>query len=307
MVSATKAEVTRIERKLETREIAGSESNGERASDSTQTNDPAGEASGATEPERGAGKQEAAEKRVRRGRETIESNRPPDGGDAEAAGEPSPERNAGNGDPQRGNPGGDGTASEQAGGASNLMAKVSDAMSNLLSTLKPQSGGNSGDGRRNSQSGQKQNTKSTGDGRQNGAGQGPRGEGEQGEKREPDDSSGGSGLGADPNGEKHSGSSAGSENGSKDIRAAEQLDAMGKLSQILAKRSADLTGTMSVQVRSGPQRLTVAYSPRPTEHAPAKAEAERDQIPLDLESYINRYFMAMRQRGAATLPPHKRH
>ena len=56
------------------------------------------------------------------------------------------------------------------------------------------------------------------------------------------------------------GSGIGSQDGSKEIKAAEQLKAMGKISEIIGQRAATVSGETSVEVESGSQKLRTAYS-----------------------------------------------
>ena len=102
----------------------------------------------------------------------------------------------------------------------------------------------------------------------------------------------------DPRGEARPGSGAGRDDGNKEIKAAEQLEAMGKISVILGKRSKDLTGTAYAEVTSGPQQLKTGYEARRVEHADVRAKADRDEIPLEFQGYVEQYFREMRKAGS---------
>ncbi|MBV9443215.1 MAG: hypothetical protein JO217_11015 [Acidobacteriaceae bacterium] len=88
--------------------------------------------------------------------------------------------------------------------------------------------------------------------------------------------------------EAHSG--IGRQDGDKSLRDAEQLKAMGKLAEIIGKRSANLTGEMTVETPSGKQQLKTAYSQRMGEHSDSGGEINRDEIPLADQQYVRDYM-----------------
>jgi hypothetical protein len=86
----------------------------------------------------------------------------------------------------------------------------------------------------------------------------------------------------------HSG--IGRQDGDKGVKEAEQLAAMGKLAEIIGKRSASLTGDMTVETPSGKQQLKTQYSQKLGHHADTGGEINRDQIPLADQQYIREYM-----------------
>jgi hypothetical protein len=86
----------------------------------------------------------------------------------------------------------------------------------------------------------------------------------------------------------HSG--IGRQDGDKDVKEAEQLKAMGKLAEIIGKRSASVTGDMMVENPSGKQQLKTEYSQRMGHHADLGGEINRDEIPLIYQSYVREYM-----------------
>ena len=64
--------------------------------------------------------------------------------------------------------------------------------------------------------------------------------------------------------QKQEGNGIGSQDGSKENHAAEQLKAMGKISEIIGRRSATVTGETSIEVQSGNQQLHTARRMRHT-------------------------------------------
>ena len=85
-------------------------------------------------------------------------------------------------------------------------------------------------------------------------------------------------------------SGIGREEGSKELREAEQLATMDKISELIGRRSQTLTGEVMVEVTSGKQQLRTAYSQQAAAHAEAGGEIHRDEIPLAYQSYVERYF-----------------
>lgn len=120
--------------------------------------------------------------------------------------------------------------------------------------------------------------------------QGQAGQGEQGEQA------------SSRAGQQQSRSGAGSTDGSKDVELARQLEAMGKLSEIIGRRAENITGEVMVEVRSGDQRLRTAYSETNAAHRTAGGEIHRDEVPLALRHYVQRYFEEVRKEAPTPTP-----
>ena len=182
--------------------------------------------------------------------------------------------------------------SSSSGESSGLLTKVEDAIENLLSSLKPP---RSFPGAR-PQPGEDQRGLE-GKGRQSGGQPGDSQEGQPGEEgRDSQDSQGKSaGRSEAQQASKQPGSGIGSEDGDKNIRQAEQLAAMGKIREIIGKRSANVTGEATVEVQSTSQQLRTPYAPRGAEHSQGGAEIGRDEIPVALQTYVERYFEQVRK------------
>jgi hypothetical protein len=95
--------------------------------------------------------------------------------------------------------------------------------------------------------------------------------------------------------QQQEGSGIGSADGSKEIKAAEQLKAMGKISEIIGKRSATVSGETTVEVQSGNQSLHTAYSTTNAAHAETDGDVTRDEIPVSLQAYVQQYFTEVRK------------
>jgi hypothetical protein len=94
------------------------------------------------------------------------------------------------------------------------------------------------------------------------------------------------------------GDGIGKQDGKKEIREAEQLKAMGKISEIIGQRSATVSGETSIEMQSGNQQLTTAYSNTSASHRETDGDVSRDEIPLALQSYVQQYFQEVRKSSA---------
>ncbi len=202
----------------------------------------------------------------------------------------------------------DGGQSANAGDNSSLASKLRDALSNLLSKMKPQSkpgGGKPSDSSqsansRSSQQGEKKegdskspgqeqadasaNSQSEGDQQQGGTQQASQGKSEGRSNNEPNSPDGKSGIGK--------------QDGDKAAREAAELAAMGKISEIIGKRAANISGEVMVEVSSGKQQLKTQYSQQNAAHVEAGGEINRDEVPLAYQQYVQQYFAQVRKLPA---------
>jgi hypothetical protein len=198
---------------------------------------------------------------------------------------------------------------------SNLMAKLRDAMSNLLSKMHQQSGGGSQRQSNTGQNAQKPGTQRAGQ-RQNGAaGEGQQQNGGQesadaeGRQASVEGKNGqnsqaqGAGHSNDQQGANQPGSGIGRQDGNKDTKLAEQAAAMGKISEIIGKRSANVTGEITVEVPSSQQRLQTPYSQSNATHADTGGEISRDEVPEILQQYVQQYFEQIRKQPSRKPEP----
>jgi len=200
---------------------------------------------------------------------------------------------------------------EQAnsGENSSLVNKVKDLFQNLLSSVKPpqtnpgnqqqnsdpnnqQGKGQQNAGKQDGKNGQQQNNGNPGDSE----------EGQNGEQaKSPQDPQGkGNGKSDSQQASKQPGSGIGNQNGDKTIKQAEDLAAMGKITELFGKRSASITGEATVEVEATSQQLHTPYAPRGAEHSQNGAEISRDEIPVAIEAYVQQYFEQVRKQA---IPP----
>ena len=200
---------------------------------------------------------------------------------------------------------------KQGGESNGLMDKMRDAMANLLSKLrmpqqlgdKQQNGSASQSmeaaGRQASnQKGMPSPGKPQADGQPNGEAKGDQGG---------DKSQNAQGKSGDQNSDRPSAQDAksgiGRQDGNKDTREAEQLAAMGKISEIIGKRSANITGEVMVEVQSGKQQLRTQYTQHNATHAEGGGEISRDEVPLIYQQFVQQYLEEVRKSPSPKTKP----
>lgn len=204
-----------------------------------------------------------------------------------------------------------GQQADQPGENSSLMDKMRDAMANLMNKLNSQQQKESGQQQaQNSKGGQP-----SANARQQQAKQGPQGKGQPGaEQQSQNQQAGNENEDMDPSqsqqgkaGDKSSQQAASQENksgmgkqdGDKDVKLAEQLAAMGKISEIIGKRNEKLQGEVMLEVSSSKQQLKTQYSQRSAQHGDSGGEIHRDEVPLIYQNYVQQYFEEVRKTPAA--------
>ena len=220
-------------------------------------------------------------------------------GDSTSALDPSPSQS------------GDGPSKAQSASKSensSLMNKLRDAMADLLARLKMQPPNGEARTSSDTQEGLRAGQKKQGPGQKGDPGgekqQAAGSSGEEADRNGEGNSQGARGKSGDRaagqrgSGEERSG--MGKEEGSKELRDAEQLAAMGKISEIIGKRAANMTGEAMVEVRSSrEQSLKTPYAAREATHSEVGGEIHRDEIPLIFQSYVERYFEQVRKAPPA--------
>jgi len=204
---------------------------------------------------------------------------------------------------------------KNASESSSLMNKLKDAFQNLLSKAKPQQNqqgsGQQGKDQKSAQSKSPQGSKQNGkDGQpRNGSQQGDAQEGEDGqEAKNSENEQQGKGQGKSDSAQpsKQPGSGIGSQDGDKAIRNAEQLAAMGKISEILGKRSTTISGEATVEVQTTNQQLRTPYAQKGAQHTQGGAEISRDEVPVALQPYVQQYFEQVRKQSGTAAPAVKK-
>jgi hypothetical protein len=188
---------------------------------------------------------------------------------------------------------------------SSLTDKMRDALANLLSKLKmqPKNGGNKPGGQQQNQNGGQQQTAQNRQQNQNGqpspgkpqadAMASPDGQANQDAQGSEQAKSGqgkSNGKSDERSNSQDGKSGIGKQDGDKSLKEAEQLAAMGKISEIIGKRAQNVTGEVMVEVASGNQQLRTQYSQRKAAHADTGGEISRDEVPLAYQQYVQQYF-----------------
>ncbi|HLJ49840.1 MAG TPA: hypothetical protein VKU01_27690 [Bryobacteraceae bacterium] len=204
---------------------------------------------------------------------------------------------------------------QQSGDNSSLSEKMRDAIANLLSKMKmqPKSGGNSQQQSSSGQNSPQQSAQNRGNKDQSGS---PSGKPQADANSSQDGQSSQDAQGAQQaqNGQgKNDGKSAsnsqegksgiGSQDGDKAIKEAEQLAAMGKISEIIGKRAQNITGEVMIETASGKQQLRTQYTQRSATHGDSGGEINRDEVPLAYQQYVQQYFEEIRKLPAAKAKP----
>ncbi len=188
---------------------------------------------------------------------------------------------------------------------SSMLDKLKDAMANMLNKMKSappkeaQSAQNSQDSKSGSQEkGQKsaQNQKGSQSESQDADAQSDQQQ-QQGDKSEQKQSANAKSgdKSQDKNNSPDAKSGIGSSDGDKAAREAEQLKAMGKISEILGKRAQNVTGEVMVEVGSTKQQLKTPWAQKEATHVEAGSEIHRDEVPLMYQQFVQQYFEAIRK------------
>src|SRR5262249_5648001 len=93
----------------------------------------------------------------------------------------------------------------------------------------------------------------------------------------------------------------GSQDGDKNVKQAEALKAMGKISQILGKRAENVKGSVTMEVGQTKQQLKTASTEISPPHSDSGGEIPRDTVPPAYEQFVQQYFEQVR-KNTSTKP-----
>ena len=236
------------------------------------------------------------------GESNGESEQTPSGTDKMADNSAAPDKDGGRqGKPKAGAQQDNKSGPSNSGENSSLAEKMRDALSNLMSKLKMQD--KQGEGK---QGQQQQSSQQSAQQRQGKDDKGSPQQGKQSDSASSQDQQGDqegqssekASAAQNKSGSKSSDkppsqdgkSGIGKEDGDKSAKEAEQIAAMGKITEIIGKRAANMSGEVMVEVASGKQQLKTQYSQRKASHADAGGEVNRDEVPLEYQQFIQQYF-----------------
>jgi hypothetical protein len=186
-----------------------------------------------------------------------------------------------------------------------MMDRLKDAMQNLMSSVKPSKEGQQQSAKNQSKQG---NKKSDGQKGQK-SDQSPQDQeaeanadqqGQEGADQQSDNKS--SQKSQDKNSNQDAKNGIGAQDGDKALKQAQELEAMGKISQILGQRSAQITGEVTVEVGSSKQQLKTAWSSSQATHHDAGGEIHRDEVPLAYQEFVRQYFEEIHKPLAPAKP-----
>jgi len=95
----------------------------------------------------------------------------------------------------------------------------------------------------------------------------------------------------------------GASDGDKAAKEAEQLAAMGKISEIIGKRSQNVTGEVMVGSRVHQTAAEDALAQKQATHVEAGSEIHRDEVPLIYQQFVEQYFRGGSQGGRGQRSP----
>jgi hypothetical protein len=235
-----------------------------------------------------------------------------DKGDKSAASNDQNQDNSKEGDQKDGKQQGAKDAKQGQGNEnSSMLDKLKDAMANMLNKMKssPKDGQQPSQNSQNGeQSGQQdKSNKGQPSNRNDPSANSQADQQSEGADKSQSSDAKGQEKGQDKNASPDSKSGIGSADGDKAAREAAELAAMGKISEILGKRSANVTGEVMVEVGSTKQQLKTPWAQKQATHAEAGSEIHRDEVPLMYQPFVQQYFEEIRKSAvpAAKTPPAK--
>lgn len=186
----------------------------------------------------------------------------------------------------------------------NLLDKMRDALNNMMTKLKipnkPGENQQTAQSKQGKQAGQGQKQDKKGEQQQGQKGEGQQAQDQQGDQEgEGQQAQSAQGKNGDKSGDQKASQDAksgvGKSDGDKDVKYAEQLSAMGKISEILGKRAQNIQGEVMMEVQSGKQQLRTQYTSQQGSHQDSSGEIHRDEVPLQHQHYVQQYFEEVRK------------
>lgn len=269
----------------------------------------ANDAPDASDPQTGDNSKEAAQKGRQDEQNSEVQGDNSDKGDKQSNGNDASEDNAKqqnkDGKQQNAKDGKQGSESQN----SSLMDKLKDAMANMMNKMKSSSkdGQQSQQQQQNAQNGQQNQKDKSGQQGKQGQQQQAQSDaqsdqqGDAGDKKQTADAKGNE-KSSDKNASQDSKSGIGSADGDKAAKEAEQLAAMGKITEIFGKRAQNVTGEVMVEVGSSKQQLKTPWAQKQASHTEAGGEIHRDEVPLMYQQFVQQYFEEIRKSPKPAAP-----
>ena len=181
---------------------------------------------------------------------------------------------------------------------SGVLNKLKDALANMLNKMKPNANDSpKQQNAKNNQNGEKSDKGEKGEkqGDQKDGAESKSDDNPSGDQNQSDDAKSKASDQPGKPSAQESASGAGSKDGDKAAKDAKALEAMGKISEVLGKRSATVTGEMMIEVGNTKQTLKTAFTQQQAKHSEAGGEIHRDEVPLIFQPFVERYFEEIRK------------
>ena len=187
-----------------------------------------------------------------------------------------------------------------------MMDKLRDALNNMLSKMKPEGQQNANDsqpqdGKKGDSSDKSQKASQPGKDQQKADSQDSQADA-QGDQNSAADADARDAKKSSDKNSADAKSGAGSQDGEKAIHEAAELKAMGQITEVLGKRSQNVTGEVMIEVGNGKQPLKTPFAQREANHVEAGSEIHRDEIPLAYQEFVQQYFEQVRKPVATPKP-----
>jgi hypothetical protein len=206
-----------------------------------------------------------------------------DGSESKQAGDDAPQKEQASDDQKK--DGDTSGQSDQEGGS--VMDKLKQAVADLMNKMKPQNGKNEKGGPPDKQQNQDQ---------QAGEGEQQEGGGEQADSQQSADGQQGQKSASNKTQEPQQG--IGSQDGNKDVKDADAKKAMGKISELLAKRADNIKGAVMIEVGQTKQQLSTPVAQQASSQGAAGGEIHRDEVPAQYQQFVQKYFEQVRKNSA---------
>jgi hypothetical protein len=182
--------------------------------------------------------------------------------------------------------------SKQGTQSQSMMDKLKDAVQNLMDSMKSsedsQNSQNQNKGKQQQKSSDQQKGQKGDQSKSDSESAGADQQNQDGAQQQSDAKS--AQKSADKSSQQDAKNGAGSQDGDKLRRQAEELQAMGKISQILGQRSANITGEVTVEVGNTKQQLKTPWASSQAVHHDVGGEVPRDEVPLIYQEFVRQYF-----------------
>jgi len=181
-----------------------------------------------------------------------------------------------------------------------MLDKLRDAVADMMNKMKQPGNSPQASNKQNQKQDQSQQNENGGKKKDSGQQSKPDGESQNNSQGDPQSADAqGQGNGQDKQAQNQLQSGIGNQEGDKTARQAEELKAMGKLTEILGKRAANVTGQMMMEVGSTHQQIRTGMAQVQATHGNNGGELHRDEIPQMYEQFVQQYFEQIRKTPEA--------